>query len=349
VEGVRDAADSPSANGWRAQQADALVAIAKDYLSRGQGGAKPTPAADHYQVVIHADASALHGGISVDNSHLRGRIGRSDMALETVRRLACDGSLITIVEDEEGTPLDVGRKPRTVTTALKRALWSHDHHCSFSGCHNRCYVDAHHIEHWADGGATSLENLTLLHDGGFKIRRDGEGALYFQRPDGRVIPRFGYRLEDMWDDDGAIDENPSVEVHPSTKPFTEVREPAEIREPAAIYYLPASRHQSATANAYLSFRGPAGALSKQSGEQVRVFLIGDGAACAHAGQKLPAEHYNIEVMLKAVAKHGGEVGVCGSCMDARGMPDAELVEGTRRSALSELTTWTAEADRVLVF
>jgi hypothetical protein len=158
--------------------------------------------------------------------------------------------LITIVEDEDGTPLDVGRKRRTVTTALRRALWARDRHCSFPGCHNRCYVDAHHIEHWASGGKTSLENLTLLwtfhhtllHEGGFKIRRDEEGALYFQRPDGRVIPRFGYRLDDMRDE-YAVAENPSMEGRASTDvdpwaavhPSTEVCAPMEVREPAAVY------------------------------------------------------------------------------------------------------------------
>jgi hypothetical protein len=116
--------------------------------------------------------------------------------------------VITLVEDENGTPLDVGRKQRTISTALRRALWARDSHCSFPGCHNRCYVDAHHIEHWADGGDTSLENLTLLctqhhtllHEGRFKLRRDAAGELYFQRPDGRAIPRFGYRLDDLRDD-----------------------------------------------------------------------------------------------------------------------------------------------------
>jgi uncharacterized protein involved in oxidation of intracellular sulfur len=93
----------------------------------------------------------------------------------------------------------------------------------------------------------------------------------------------------------------------------------------------------------------AGSLAKHDGEQVRVFLIGDGAACAHNRQKLPTGHYNIEVMLKAVVKHGGEVGVCSSCMDARGINDAELVEGTRRSSMDELTAWTRDAERVLVF
>jgi hypothetical protein len=93
----------------------------------------------------------------VDNS-----AARSDLPIETVRRLTCDGSLVTVVEDDHGTPLSVGRKQRTVSTALKRALWSRDRGCSFPGCHRSHYVDAHHIRHWAEGGETSLENLTLL-------------------------------------------------------------------------------------------------------------------------------------------------------------------------------------------
>lgn len=93
----------------------------------------------------------------------------------------------------------------------------------------------------------------------------------------------------------------------------------------------------------------AGSLSKQPDAHVRVFLIGEGATCAHAHQKVPQGHYNIEVMLKAVLKHGGEIGVCSSCMDARGITDSELIDGTRRSSMDELTRWTAEADKVLVF
>ena len=147
--------------------------MAKAYLTGGDAREKSGSAADHYQVVLHSDRSALHGGV-----------GRSDLPIETVRRLTCDGSVITLVEDENGTPLDVGRKQRTISTALRRALWARDSHCSFPGCHNRCYVDAHHIEHWADGGDTSLENLTLLctqhhtllHEGGFKLRRDAAGS-----------------------------------------------------------------------------------------------------------------------------------------------------------------------------
>jgi len=80
----------------------------------------------------------------------------------------------------------------------------------------------------------------------------------------------------------------------------------------------------------------AGALAKQEGSTVRVFLIGDAAACAHAQQKVPAGHYNIEVMLKTLIKHGTEIGVCSSCMDARGITDTELTDGARRSSLDEL-------------
>lgn len=93
----------------------------------------------------------------------------------------------------------------------------------------------------------------------------------------------------------------------------------------------------------------AGSLSKVEGEHVQVFLIGEGATCAHGHQKVPQGHYNIEVMLMAVSKHGGEIGVCSSCMDARGIADADLVEGTKRSSMDELTAWTRDADKVLVF
>lgn len=93
----------------------------------------------------------------------------------------------------------------------------------------------------------------------------------------------------------------------------------------------------------------AGALAKQEGNAVRVFLIGDGASAAHRNQKVPQGFYNVEVMLGNVMRHGGEVGICGTCMDARGMTDSDIAEGTHRSTLAELAEWTAWADKVLVF
>jgi len=93
----------------------------------------------------------------------------------------------------------------------------------------------------------------------------------------------------------------------------------------------------------------AGALSKRSGEDVKIFLVGDAASCAKANQKVPQGYYNVEVMLRGAAKHGAEIGVCGTCMDARGITEAELAEGSRRSTLEQLTDWTQWADKTVVF
>jgi uncharacterized protein involved in oxidation of intracellular sulfur len=93
----------------------------------------------------------------------------------------------------------------------------------------------------------------------------------------------------------------------------------------------------------------AGAFSRQEGNSVRVFLIGDAASSAHRNQKVPQGFYNIEVMLGNVAQHGGEIGICGTCMETRGMGDGDIVEGAHRSTLAELAEWTAWADKVLVF
>ena len=91
------------------------------------------------------------------------------------------------------------------------------------------------------------------------------------------------------------------------------------------------------------------ALAGKDGETVRVFLIGDAVACARSGQQVPHGYYNIETMLRAIVDHSGEVGVCGSCMDARAIDAQALVEGCRRSSMDELAGWTVQADRSLVF
>jgi uncharacterized protein involved in oxidation of intracellular sulfur len=93
----------------------------------------------------------------------------------------------------------------------------------------------------------------------------------------------------------------------------------------------------------------AGSLAKHEGEVVKVFLMGDAAACAKRGQNVPHGYYNVELMLGAVARHGGEIGACGTCLDARGIASGELCDGARRSTLDELTQWTQVADKVLVF
>ncbi len=88
------------------------------------------------------------------------------------------------------------------------------------------------------------------------------------------------------------------------------------------------------------------ALSKRKGEHVRVFLMGDAVACAKAGQKVPEGYYNAGDMVRMV---GGEVALCGTCLDARGIGAEEIVAGTHRGSLDELAAWTAEAEKVLIF
>ena len=90
-------------------------------------------------------------------------------------------------------------------------------------------------------------------------------------------------------------------------------------------------------------------LLEKGASGVRVFLLGDAAACAHGGQKVPQGYYNIADMLGAVLRRGGEVGVCGSCMDARGITAGELVEGAKRGSMDQLTGWATTADKILVF
>jgi uncharacterized protein involved in oxidation of intracellular sulfur len=82
---------------------------------------------------------------------------------------------------------------------------------------------------------------------------------------------------------------------------------------------------------------------------VQVFLIGDAAACAKTGQKVPEGYYNLELMLRSVTRRGGVIGVCGTRMDARGITDEDLAAGCHRSTLDELTDWAQRADQVLVF
>jgi hypothetical protein len=199
-----DAVAEPKGAAWGAQQADALVAVATAYLN-GPDTRDRAATADRYQVVVHVDETAL-----------RGAAGRADLPIDTVQRLACDGSIVTVVDDEHGNPLDVGRKHRTVSTALKRALHARDRGCTFPGCQRKRYLDAHHLRHWAHGGETRVDNLTLLcthhhrllHEGGFRLERGTDGALRFARADGRTIPRFGYRVDDFMDE---ADEDPSAE------------------------------------------------------------------------------------------------------------------------------------------
>ncbi len=180
---------------WSSRQADALVSMASSYLSGKAGQARNT--SDDYLVTVHVDQSALANGN-----------GRSSLPIESVKRLCCDGHAVILGEGENGEPLNIGRKTRTVPTAIKRALVARDKRCTFPGCEHKRYVDAHHVQHWSAGGETSLDNLMLLcsqhhklvHEGAFTIERDYQNHWFFKRPDGRAVPACGYSAADTTDD-----------------------------------------------------------------------------------------------------------------------------------------------------
>ena len=91
------------------------------------------------------------------------------------------------------------------------------------------------------------------------------------------------------------------------------------------------------------------ALSKTEGNEIRVFLLGDAALCAKAGQKVPQGYYNIEFFIESILRRNAQVAVCGTCLEARGIQDRELIEGAHHSTLDQLAEWTEWADKVLTF
>ena len=138
------------------RRADALGDVCRFYL-------------DHNTTLVTSAGEKPHVTITVDYDTLTGaakqlpEIAIMPVTPETVRRITCDASVIPIVLGSDSEPLDVGRKTRTIPTGIRRALDSRDGGCTWDGCGAPAsWCDAHHRIHWADGGDTSLANLTLL-------------------------------------------------------------------------------------------------------------------------------------------------------------------------------------------
>jgi hypothetical protein len=141
--------------------------------------------------VVHVDSETLK------HSHA----GRCELehgpsiAAESARRLSCDASVVRIIEDEKGEPLDVGRRTRTIPPAIRRALNARDNGCRFPGCSFKRYVDGHHVKHWAHGGETKLSNLVtlcrfhhrLVHEGQVAIQTLDDGAFQFVKSNGQAF------------------------------------------------------------------------------------------------------------------------------------------------------------------
>ncbi len=104
-----------------------------------------------------------------------------------------------------------------------------------------------------------------------------------------------------------------------------------------------------TERGYNALRLSHALLKNDKETEVTVFLMADSVVAARKGQKTPDGYYNMERMLKRVIVGKGTVLLCGTCMDARGMTDEDVMDGARRSTMDELAAATAEADKVLVF
>ena len=143
------------------------------------------------------DAEAVAQPASLDAGQaVIEQAGGIHVGKEAARRVACDAGLVVLRHAHDGGVLDVGRRTRTIPSALRRALQSRDRHqCQFPGCTSR-RCDAHHVVHWADGGETQLANLVQLcrfhhravHEEGFQVVADGDGGFLFLRPDGVPLP-----------------------------------------------------------------------------------------------------------------------------------------------------------------
>ena len=165
-------------------RADALVQIAEDFLTSSNGDTNGPPV----EIVVHVEAESLGDPASAETGTLE---DGTSLPRATVERLACDASVVTVREDARGNPLDVGRRRRTVPTALRRALRFRDKGCRFPGCTNT-RVDSHHVVPWSRGGETKLTNLVstcrthhrFIHEMGFRVEPRGDGSFAFLAPAG---------------------------------------------------------------------------------------------------------------------------------------------------------------------
>jgi hypothetical protein len=170
------------------QQADALVLVAETALHHGIDPGTP---GERYQVVVHVDAEVLADAEAPGQSVVE---GGARVSAETSQRVACDASRVEMHHDADGIIVEVTARTRTIPTALRRALAYRDHGCRFPGC-DLPFGQAHHIQHWAQGGPTTLSNLVLLcrrhhravHEEGFQVERRENGALQFRSPHGHVL------------------------------------------------------------------------------------------------------------------------------------------------------------------
>ena len=184
------------------QRCDALAEVAGAALDQGlaerQGKARPNT----YQVLVHVDQAVLSEPTAQGRCEVEGAVG---VSAETFLRLSCDAPALELPAAGDGCcdgskegrcKLELGRSRRRASSALERAVRTRDHGvCQFPGCECRGYLQLHHVRHWAHGGPTELENLSLIcrahhrlvHEGGFSMDRGEDGAFRFYNPFGESL------------------------------------------------------------------------------------------------------------------------------------------------------------------
>jgi hypothetical protein len=205
-------AELPADENDAARQADALTEALATSLAGPEGPSSSGRVAPRYQVVVNVPAETFRPRIAqaaattategappetAAQEAANPKVARPckpatlengpPLHPETVRRLTCDGALVSMLENDRGEVLNVGRRTRVIPPAIARALWARDGHCQYPGCSHTKYIDGHHIVHWADGGETRLDNLILLcgrhhrmvHELGWHIVR-GEKSFEFR-------------------------------------------------------------------------------------------------------------------------------------------------------------------------
>ncbi|PCJ49736.1 MAG: hypothetical protein COA74_04595 [Gammaproteobacteria bacterium] len=188
------------------KRADALATMAEHYLASAENatGTHYLSGNERTQVMLHVDINTLQQHSSQEccsansptNKHKKhcNLDNKHWLTPETAKRLACDASLVTVLEDSKGNVLNIGRRSRVIPPHIQRALSLRDSGCQFPGCCTNQYLDAHHIKHWADGGETKMDNLLMLcrfhhrelHKGVFSIRSTSSG-MKFKSSKGKVI------------------------------------------------------------------------------------------------------------------------------------------------------------------
>ena len=192
-----DAADVPAGTPRRERpafdRADALVHIARGVVRGDSPDRSPT------ELVISIPIDTLRDAGCSDPTNIACCADGTALSAHAARRLACDAGVVPMLEDANGIAVTLGRKRRTISGSMKRALLRRDRTCRFPGCHARAFLEGHHIEHWADGGATDLSNVLavcsyhhrFVHEYGFTLELDAHSNTVTAYDDrGRAIPEL---------------------------------------------------------------------------------------------------------------------------------------------------------------